>query len=95
MTLPEFLEALRGTPRDWQVDKKGCIRLKLQNCAACPITSIKKTGACRVFRAGKVLGLDSNTILEIANAADYESNHDPALRAALLAACGLPPESAQ
>lgn len=88
MTLEEFLERLRKTPRDWQVTQ-GLIRRG--NHWQCPITSLLDECAWRYDLIGSSIGLPHHLVRQIANAAD-DITGESELRARLLEACGLAPE---
>jgi hypothetical protein len=85
-----FLDKLRGAGRMWAPDDMKRIRND-QGC--CAIEALAQTGDASILSAIKVVGLSRSAALEIINAAD-DCDPDPALRAALLEACGLTEESA-
>ena len=92
MTLEQFLEKLRKTPRKWDVMPGGMIRMKVRNFwTACPITclgnNIELKNAIYFDVVGKQLGLPDTLINEIVNAAD--GCGFPELREQLLDCCGI------
>jgi hypothetical protein len=90
MTLDEFLDLLRQTPRDWYITVEGRIRRKYSN-PCCPISSCNPAGPKAVIYyvdAARLLGLGDLTG-DIIRAADNDGSVDRALRARLLDACGL------
>lgn len=74
MTLDEFLERLRETPRDWRLD--GGVILRAEN--QCPFMAVPGAGRLKSWLCDAVWA-----------AADSAPGHDPALRAQILDACGL------
>jgi hypothetical protein len=92
MTLDEFLVKLRETPRDWYMNGFG---IRGGNCCCCPITGCSSYGprpAWDFHIVSRELGLSVDDMYAIADAADCRGGHNPALRAQLLAACGLAPD---
>lgn len=85
MTLDEFIEKLRETPRTWETRGDG--RIRLGGC--CPISSLRMTEADYWLRVSQELGLDRDLAETIVIAADNWDHHDAPLRARLLDACGL------
>lgn len=88
MTLDEFIAELENTPRTWRLNG-GAIRSGL----CCPITGTerRRLSSDNWRRIGLALHLDFGTVRKIVHAADNDPGHDRALRARLLAACGLAP----
>lgn len=84
MTLDEFLLKLRETPRDWRVDDDGLI------CRTDPTFDARSSPATEIDpRWNHIeLGLRGH----ITHAAYGGPGHKRALRAQLLAACGLAPD---
>lgn len=96
--MKRFFAKLRKTPRDWNTSANKAIRRNtgLITCD-CPITSINSTRDTltteKTFKEGKILRLTEIEIRRIIRAADFNRYYNKQLRARLLAACGLPPES--
>lgn len=92
MTYDDFLTQLRQTPRDWSVDEDGYLRRSAswnRYSYQCPISSLHGTAASHFTSVASSLGLDDTLAMEIAEAADNDEGHDPAIRRDLLAATGL------
>ena len=92
MSLPEFLEKLRETPRDWGFDAEGRIRTKFGASHTCPWLAIDGTiphnqtpCVLRPLNWQIAAAADKHDYLQF----DEEAKFDPELRAQLLAACGL------
>lgn len=77
MTINEFLDKLKQTPRNWTTYTTGAIRQE----GVCPVLHV-----CGRHYA-ETLGVTAGN--RIALAADNSVGHDTALRAQLLDACGL------
>ena len=91
MTLDEFLDLLRQTPRDWYITAGGRIRRDDGSRCCCPISGCHPDGPKAVIYyvdAARLLGLGDLTG-DIIRAADNDGSVDRALRARLLAACWL------
>ena len=84
MTYPEFLVWLAQTPREWTLEA-GQIRRRHDEC---PVSALDGLRACHWRRASHHLD-DENTAQEMTHAADAAPDHDVAIRADLLRACGL------
>jgi hypothetical protein len=88
-----FLARLRETPRDWfLMDGCGEVRLRADGVCCCPLSVFHPDGPQwpREYpAAARVLEIDNDLAFAIARAADGFPGHDPAIRADLLAACGL------
>lgn len=97
MTIDEFIERLRLTPRDWTVDKHHVLR---NACGHCPLVAVfaPDTGGdfhlvgdanedadCIAHNAGMLIG-DAGAVIDSADS--LRGRPDP-LRARLLDACGL------
>jgi hypothetical protein len=95
MTLEQFLERLRETPRGWIVSSNGLIRYIKGDEYACPISAVagRFNGGIGMPRtlAGK-LGLSAWLTDDIVGAADSIFCKAD-LRKQLLEACGLPCDS--
>lgn len=92
MTESEFLEALGKTPRTWRIEGRA---VRNGNCC-CPIEAVFDVPANTIWspsRAHERFGLSHGQALSIMHAADGDDDHDKALRARLLTACGLKEES--
>ena len=92
MTLDEFLDLLRQTPRDWYITAGGRIRRDDGSRCCCPISGCHPDGPKAVIYyvdAARLLGLSTYTTNDITCAADNDGSVDRALRARLLAACWL------
>jgi hypothetical protein len=100
MSLDEFFEELKRTPRSWRILATGAIRMGCD----CPITAVcaavkwKEYDTDRYVAAAQGLGLDLRLANQIQKAADYDEKllgSWPAdrplveLRGRLLEACGL------
>ena len=95
MTLDEFLDLLRQTPRDWYLTagQREIRRNDGRHCC-CPISSCHPRGPRHSTYYGvtsHLLGLDKLTVNGIVFAADNNKNANPSLRVRLLDACGLAP----
>lgn len=99
MTISEFLDALKETPREWYLCS-GMIRATREGESqfrteppCCPITSLatpsRSANDWQFVVATKVVDIDSRDAGAIVLAADNLEGHDPTLRARLLFACGL------
>ncbi|MDA4119960.1 MAG: hypothetical protein OK436_05180 [Thaumarchaeota archaeon] len=94
MTLDEFLEKLKETPRDWEIKAGGLIRRGDSGTVeyACPLGElITDPDICHRLnwmRAGRILGLSDNDAYFVKMAADGRRSQ-PDLRKRLLEACGL------
>lgn len=89
MTREEFLEALRKTPRDWNLVHGRLIRrVKESEECQCPITSLRNVRAGAIWKLWGTFGLSDYDMREIIDAAD-DNCCDKHLRAQLLEACGL------
>lgn len=96
MTYAAFLDKLRQTPREWtlvNLDGQACIRRgtnRGQPTYACPICAVAGTSGWIYWRDdARKLGLRTHSAESIVQAADDRPSHDRAIRADLLAACGL------
>jgi hypothetical protein len=90
VTVDRFLEKLRETPRDWEVNIYGCIR-RNRECE-CPITAVEGVQRCTWYyhESAKALGLSDVDRSAIVAAADsFHTSAEVELRAELLDACGL------
>jgi hypothetical protein len=97
MTLDEFFEELRRTPRNWKLSPTGAIRMGCD----CPVTAVcamvrwKTYTSDNFIEAAKELGLAGGPRDEIQMAADVAQadwlsrNGLTEMRARLLVACGL------
>jgi hypothetical protein len=94
MTYPEFLDALRKTPRDWKLESDyEFIRRKGHRYWQCPISALRNKASGDYRDAAARMGLDIQLAREIAHAADrtgLENEKIAAIRRDLLEACGLP-----
>ena len=92
MTLDEFLDLLRQTPRDWYITVEGRIRRNDKySIPCCPISGCHPDGPKAVIYyvdAARLLGLGDLTG-DIIRAADNDGIANLSLRARLLDACGL------
>ena len=88
MTLDEFLDLLRQTPRDWYITVEGRIRRNDKySIPCCPISGCHPDGPKAVIYyvdATRLLGLSTYTANDIIRAADNDGSADRALRARLL-----------
>lgn len=85
MNLEEFLDALRKTPREWQVYDGGAIR----SGSNCPLTAVAGYfSASSYIAAAQVLRISPSLRGKITCAADSRLG---SLRARLVEACGLQP----
>ena len=95
MTYAAFLEALAKTPRDWRVEKNGAIRRTGLWHTCCPLQEISNGSGRGDFfgvigAVAAVFGSHASPIgWAIMYAADKGLEHDSAVRADLLRACGL------
>ena len=92
MTIDEFIERLRETPREGWKMASGCIRFLTTNeRSCCPLTAVDdfRWSDCDFWRASESLGVSKNDSERIVDAADACFSFDPALRARLLEAVGL------
>lgn len=98
MTLDEFFERLRQTPRDWRVTERGGIRRgngDFMDEQQCPISSLADRPVIDWGIAFRELQLDGDLSMRILDSADCDGHNegyrwfDPALRAKLLDRCGL------
>jgi hypothetical protein len=89
----KFLARLRETPRDWVLDHDGrMIRLRTDGFLCCPLSVFHPAGPQwprEYLAAARALEIDKDLAHTIAHAADIAEGYDPAIRADLLAACGL------
>ncbi len=81
MTVMEFLDKLYATPRMWRKTEYGCIR-DMPWCN-CPVDVVG------VNRADRLTGPGAVEWRVVMMAADNARGHNPEIRRALLAACGL------
>lgn len=92
MTRWEFIEELKKCDAEWFIDI-GRIRTKLTigslKLNACPISALGNEQTSQYHRVGRALGLSSQTIAIIINAADNAHAHSAPLRLKMLEACGL------
>lgn len=89
MTLPEFLEKLRETPRNWIVYDDRRIRLETDATTSCPLTCFSGENSVMFSECAQKLGISEPDMYSIVEAADAMTRHDPKIRAQLLEACGL------
>jgi hypothetical protein len=92
MTYPEFLEALRNTPRDWCLIQERYIRREVSlDDYQCPLTSlVPHYEPFKFMYAGMELGLSPGMSRRIAAAADGNMRtRNSKMRRDLLEACGL------
>jgi len=100
MTYPEFLEALRETPRHWQLQdiaaKGSSLRLAGSNKLRthCPIRAVAvswhpEANLGAALHSAAKIGLDVALARKIADAADGYKSCDRDIRRDLLEACGL------
>jgi hypothetical protein len=91
MTYRKFLERLRKTPRDWQVDEEGRIRRGYTPDYQCPITAAFRSDLpVHDFEIVAVSnGLSSRTAYRIVIASDNLATKTSVMRKEILAACGL------
>lgn len=83
MEVYEFLDRLYATPRTWRLTQKGQkIRAGSDQKPRCPWSIIPGDDVNVIHRGQRVNQ-------SIWDAADNAPGHDPTIRAALLAACGL------
>lgn len=89
MTINQFLDKLRQTPRDWFIDPiSGDLRRKgADGEEQCPISSLGNVEVGDYEYVGRSLGLSRKDIDQIAYRADENTRHP--LRLGLLLACGL------
>jgi hypothetical protein len=100
MTYDEFLEALKQTPREWQlIGVLKHIRLEMLSGYevkfGCPITALLNRHSREWESSGEALGLDRKTVERIIQGADCAIARCEAHaqdRQDLLLACGLWPE---
>ena len=78
MTVSEFLDKLYETPRDWQVGTDGAIRRFGSGRTTCSWEAV-----------GSPTVVNSRVTHAIWRANDNVPRHNPAIRRALLHACGL------
>ena len=86
MTINDFIEQLKKTPREWKVQEDGGLRL--HQC--CPITAVDGRGlpATEYAECAMRLGLSQLEARWLVEAADNWPR-EARLRSYLLAACGL------
>jgi hypothetical protein len=84
MHVSAFLDELAATPRRWRVTEEGGIRLG-RRMPRCPLLVIFGNW----FVTARIEHRGRSYTAAIINAADGTNAHDPKIRAALLAACGL------
>lgn len=110
MTIDEFLEKLKETPRRWVLEgqqiryprhltaakRKKAMRT-WQSLTYCPICKVAGDASNRLdyFMAGERIGIAHSDALAIAKSADCDSDCDRDLREKLLDACGLSPSGAR
>lgn len=99
MTIPEFLEELAKTPRNWRFNSYDRLRRNHSNAPVCPILAVAAERGLLLPRVGISwdngaakgvgirLGLVGVDVRAIMNAADSINNTD--LQKQLFAACGL------
>lgn len=84
MTYRQFLEALRQTPRDWEIFPGPRIR---RDGNQCPVSALRQADETIAMGVGLNLGMRTCVVHRIMNAADgYGANKT---RRDLLEACGL------
>ena len=93
MTILQFLERLKQTPRDWQLrafnPNQPAKLIRRGYPWQCPISSLLGKNAAQFWDASIELGLLGHDANVIASAADASASHDSELREQLLEACGL------
>ena len=101
MTLDEFLNRLRETPREWELHEGRYLTTLFISSHdpanvgwQCPITAVhgKGLGSGNFRLCSRQLGLDTDLAMKIAVTADRDicrRNYDPQLRKQLLEACDL------
>lgn len=96
MTIDQFIEKLRQTPRDWRpvITDRGTLRRGTRKTYQCPLGSVAypnpREAACgEPYRYGRELGLSLEDTKLIFDAADGIFGCDPTLRRRLIEACGL------
>jgi hypothetical protein len=97
MTIPEFIEKLKQTPRDWYLNDCSGIRRGSPSESQCPLSFFVNSDCSHWYSAGDALGLsirDRRTIINAADAAPGGATHEERVqighvRAQLLSACGL------
>lgn len=96
MSLDEFFEELKKTPREWRINETGCVRSEDGACPVCAVlnrTNGKIVSFFNWYRAVEAGLMSQEDAKSIARAADNswfkDDPCDPALRARLLECCGL------
>ncbi len=88
MTIDEFIEALKKTPREWFLNGDG-IRCFFERRFTCPVCRVAGNAGCAVGESGTDLDLSMKAIIELVDTADFELRKNEDLRKRMLEACGL------
>ena len=96
MTIDEFLEKLKETPREWCITGTGTIRShRGLGDWTCPVCKVAGVSGQMAWMHIKSLGLSQCDADSIVAAADLRPEYSETLRARMLYACGLSPSGAR